>query len=83
MIQNGTDFSCTVQVRNTAQRTSTVNITAVISTIEYTGKMKALVKRVKMENVEVDVGKCMYDKHCSRALYEYCHPIVHISAENL
>ncbi|XP_028401879.1 protein-glutamine gamma-glutamyltransferase 4-like [Dendronephthya gigantea] len=59
MIQNGTDISCTVQVRNTAQRASTVNMTAVISTIEYTGRIKALVKRVKLEDLKVNVGQCV------------------------
>ncbi|CAB3997664.1 -glutamine gamma-glutamyltransferase Z [Paramuricea clavata] len=57
MIQNGTDFTCTIHLRNISHQTSIVNVTVVVTTIEYTGRMKALVKRVKLENITVSAGE--------------------------
>jgi hypothetical protein len=62
MVQNGTDFACTVNVKNTSQKSSTLSITTIVTTMEYTGKMKALVKREKLENITVDAGKGNYFK---------------------
>ena len=57
MIQNGTNFACTVHVRNISDKSSTLSLTTIASTMEYTGKMKALVKREKLENITVAAGK--------------------------
>ena len=57
MIENGTDFACTVNVRNISDKNSTLSVTAIVSTMEYTGNMKALVKREKLENITVAAGK--------------------------
>jgi hypothetical protein len=70
MIQNGTDFTCTIHLRNISHQTSTVNVTVVASSTEYTGRMKALVKREKLENITVPAGESMYNfvSKCSLTL---------------
>ena len=57
MIQNGTDITCTIQIRNISNRPSTVNATVVVNTMEYTGRTKALVKRKKLENISIPAGE--------------------------
>ena len=37
----------------------TVNLTGVISSIQYTGEVKMLVKRQKFDRIEIDAGKGM------------------------
>jgi hypothetical protein len=57
MIQTGTDFTSTVDIRNTSHQNSIVDVTIIVTTMEYTGRMKALVKREKLENITVAPGE--------------------------
>lgn len=60
VIENGKDFICTVRIRNISHQTSTTSVTAVVSTMEYTGKMKALIKIEKFENITVPAGEGIF-----------------------
>ena len=57
MIQNGTDITCTVQIRNVSSRPSTVSATVVVNTMEYTGRTKALVNKKKLESINIPGGE--------------------------
>ena len=72
MIQIGTDFTCTIHLRNISHQTSTVNVTVVVTTTEHTGRMKALVKREKLENITVSAGESMYNFVCTTLKYVKC-----------
>ena len=59
MIPNGDNFICKIDVKNTSEQKLTVNLTGVISSMQYTGEVKMLIKRQKFEEVEIDAETSM------------------------
>jgi hypothetical protein len=53
----GKPVTCVINVKNKSKESVTVNLTGVISSIRYTGKVWSLVKKQKFEDVEIDGGR--------------------------
>lgn len=60
VIPSGENFTCIIDVKNTSKRNLTINLTGVISSMQYTGQAKLLVKRQKFEKLEISAGKSIF-----------------------